>query len=121
MAINCIRLKAQQNFGSKIPEPLADTNVLSTNEKITPSQASDEEARRMGDYRDILSLTRVLVYGPQSKADADIIIERCVISWEHGRYNFTLNILGLSCISRSLTVIENVITCFFFGRGGDWI
>lgn len=77
MAINCIRLKAQQNFGSKIPEPLADTNVLSTNEKITPSQASDEEARRMGDYRDILSLTRVLVYGPQSKADADIIIERC--------------------------------------------
>ncbi|XP_050379056.1 uncharacterized protein LOC126796301 [Argentina anserina] len=31
----------------------------------------------MGDYRDILSLTRVLVYGPKSKADVDRVIERC--------------------------------------------
>ncbi|KAI8008628.1 hypothetical protein LOK49_LG07G01705 [Camellia lanceoleosa] len=31
----------------------------------------------MGDYKDILNLTRVLVCGPKSKADVDVIIERC--------------------------------------------
>ncbi|GLT68208.1 hypothetical protein SLA2020_404600 [Shorea laevis] len=77
MAIICIRLGAEANFASKIPESLVDTNLPFMNEENLPSRASDEEARRMGDYRDILSLTRVLVYGPQSKADVDIVIERC--------------------------------------------
>ncbi|KAK4573001.1 hypothetical protein RGQ29_031107 [Quercus rubra] len=49
----------------------------STSEANLPSRASEEEALRMGDYRDILSLTRVLMYGPQSKSDVDIVIERC--------------------------------------------
>lgn len=79
MAIICIRLGAEANFASKIPESLVDTNLPFMNEENLPSRASDEEARRMGDYRDILSLTRVLVYGPQSKADVDIVIERYVI------------------------------------------
>ncbi|KAG6704370.1 hypothetical protein I3843_07G126100 [Carya illinoinensis] len=77
MAITCIRLGAEANFASKTLESSVDTNLLSRNEENLPSQASDEEALRMGDYRDILSLTRVLAYGPQSKADVDIIIERC--------------------------------------------
>jgi hypothetical protein len=79
MAIICIRLSAETNFASKIPESLVDTNLPSKTEENLPSRASDEETRRMGDYRDILSLTRVLVYGPQSKADVDIVIERYVI------------------------------------------
>jgi hypothetical protein len=79
MAIICIRLGAEENFASRIPESLVDTNLPSMNEENLPSRASDEEARKMGDYRDILSLTRVLVYGPQSKADVDIVIERYVI------------------------------------------
>lgn len=79
MAIICIRLGAEANFASKIPESLVDTNLPFMNEENLPSRASDEEARRMGDYRDILSLTRVLVYGPQSKTDVDIVIERYVI------------------------------------------
>ncbi|XP_004301347.1 PREDICTED: uncharacterized protein LOC101303336 [Fragaria vesca subsp. vesca] len=29
----------------------------------------------MGDYHDILSLTRILVYGPKSKADVDSVME----------------------------------------------
>ena len=80
MAIICIRLGAEENFASKIPESLVDTELPSMNEENLPSRASDEEARKMGDYRDILSLTRVLVYGPQSKADVDIVIERYVVS-----------------------------------------
>ncbi|KAK5783849.1 hypothetical protein PVK06_038365 [Gossypium arboreum] len=31
----------------------------------------------MGDYRDILSLTRVLIHSPKSKENVDTIIERC--------------------------------------------
>ncbi|KAI4349837.1 hypothetical protein L6164_010386 [Bauhinia variegata] len=67
MAIICIRLGAEVNFTSKIPQPLLGPHTS----PVT------EETRRMGDYRDILSLTRVLLHGPQSKADVDIIIERC--------------------------------------------
>ncbi|KAG2693104.1 hypothetical protein I3760_08G082200 [Carya illinoinensis] len=77
MAILCIKLSTEPKFGSKIPESSVDTKLLSGNEENLPSQASDAEAHELGDYRDILSLTRVLVHGPQSKADVDIIIERC--------------------------------------------
>ncbi|XP_041022066.1 paladin isoform X2 [Juglans microcarpa x Juglans regia] len=77
MAILCIKLSTEPNFGSKIPESSVDIKLLSGNEENLPPQASDAEAHEMGDYRDILSLTRVLVHGPQSKADVDIIIERC--------------------------------------------
>ncbi|KAJ7977775.1 Paladin [Quillaja saponaria] len=76
MAIICIRLGAEASFASKIPQSLVGPNISSMTEWNLPSRASDE-ALSMGDYRDILSLTRVLVYGPQSKADVDIIIERC--------------------------------------------
>ena len=76
MAIVCIRLGAQANFSSNISHSLVSTNQLYTAEEELPSRASNEETLRMGDYRDILSLTRVLVYGPESKADADLVIER---------------------------------------------
>lgn len=75
MAIICIRLGAKANFSSKIPTSFVSTNQLSAAEELS-SRASNEEMLRMGDYRDILSLTRVLMYGPESKADADLVIER---------------------------------------------
>ncbi|XP_050251484.1 uncharacterized protein LOC126698360 isoform X1 [Quercus robur] len=77
MAIICVKLGAEATFTSNIPELMVDTNMHSRSEANLPSRASEEEARRMGDYRDILSLTRVLMYGPQSKSDVDIVIERC--------------------------------------------
>ncbi|KAI4301625.1 hypothetical protein L6164_034885 [Bauhinia variegata] len=67
MAIICIRLGAEANIPSKVTQPLFGPHM----------SPLAEEARRMGDYRDILSLTRVLLHGPQSKADVDVIIERC--------------------------------------------
>ena len=67
MAIICIRLSAEANSFSKIPQSL---------DGELPCRSSVEETLKMGDYRDILSLTRVLVYGPESKADADLVIER---------------------------------------------
>ncbi|XP_021280191.1 paladin [Herrania umbratica] len=78
MAIICSRLDAEVKFGtSSVTQSLADAHLHSTLEENLPSRTSDEEALRMGDYRDILSLTRVLMHGPKSKADVDIIIERC--------------------------------------------
>ncbi|KAF7154830.1 hypothetical protein RHSIM_Rhsim01G0001400 [Rhododendron simsii] len=66
MAIICIRLDADEKL-------VSDTHQPST----LLYRASDEEAHKMGDYRDILSLTRVLVCGPKSKSDVDSVIERC--------------------------------------------
>ncbi|XP_044502953.1 paladin-like isoform X2 [Mangifera indica] len=77
MAILCLRLDAEEKLASKVPQPLVGPHLSPAYEENLPSQASDKEMLRMGDYRDILSLTRALVYGPQSKADADIVIERC--------------------------------------------
>ncbi|KAK8630439.1 hypothetical protein V6N13_079231 [Hibiscus sabdariffa] len=77
MSIICCRLDAEVNVGTSTAQSLGDTHLHSTAEENVPSWTSDEEARRMGDYRDILSLTRVLMHGPRSKADVDIIIERC--------------------------------------------
>ncbi|XP_027365720.1 paladin-like isoform X2 [Abrus precatorius] len=77
MAIICIRLGAEENFVSKVPQPLFGPHQYAATEENLPSRASNEAALKMGDYRDILSLTRVLIYGPQSKADVDIVIERC--------------------------------------------
>lgn len=82
MAIICVKLGAEATFTSNIPELMVDTNMHSTSEANLPSRASEEEARRMGDYRDILSLTRVLMHGPQSKSDVDIVIERYIIFGE---------------------------------------
>ncbi|MBA0731508.1 hypothetical protein Golax_020635, partial [Gossypium laxum] len=76
MAIICCRLDAEVNFGtSSVTQTMVNGDPYSTPEESLPSWTSEEEARRMGDYRDILSLTRVLMHGPKSKADVDVIIE----------------------------------------------
>ncbi|KAF7804996.1 paladin-like isoform X1 [Senna tora] len=77
MAIICIKIGAEANVASKTPQPLIGPDISPLVEDNVASRTSNEEALRMGDYRDILSLTRVLVHGPQSKADVDIVIERC--------------------------------------------
>ncbi|KAJ6955714.1 hypothetical protein NC652_006965 [Populus alba x Populus x berolinensis] len=78
MAIICIKLDAEAKLTSKISQTLVSSRRSSSlSEANLPSELSDEEALRMGDYRDILSLTRVLIHGPKSKADVDIIIEKC--------------------------------------------
>ncbi|XP_045796771.1 paladin-like [Trifolium pratense] len=77
MAIICIRLGAEANFASKVLQPSFGPDSHTVIDENSLSRASDETALRMGDYRDILNLTRVLIHGPQSKADVDIVIERC--------------------------------------------
>lgn len=76
MSIICVRLGAEANFASKMPQSFVGPNRMFSPQEDLPSRMSDEEALRMGDYRDILSLTRVLMYGPKSKADVDLVIER---------------------------------------------
>jgi hypothetical protein len=61
MAIICIKLLAEGKFNWNVPQ-------ISNN---------DDKSYSRDDYRDILSLTRVLVHGPESKSDVDIVIERC--------------------------------------------
>ncbi|KAL5700463.1 hypothetical protein ACHQM5_025902 [Ranunculus cassubicifolius] len=75
MAITCLRLNTEGQFSSNGVDSL-DGTELSAKDNIAP-QASDEEACKHGEYRDILSLSRVLIYGPKSKAKVDIVIERC--------------------------------------------
>ncbi|GER55121.1 paladin [Striga asiatica] len=69
MAIVCIRLEAEAALKSSS----RIVGIPSCGELLN----SDNEARKMGDYRDILSLIRVLVHGPESKADVDFVIDRC--------------------------------------------
>lgn len=76
MAITCIKLKAETNCDTKTPQLPADKKLYSAaGENL--SRTSDDEALKMDDYGDILNLTRVLEYGPKSKADVDTIINRC--------------------------------------------
>ncbi|KAI3440985.1 uncharacterized protein J3R85_003031 [Psidium guajava] len=76
MAITCIKLEAETNSDPKAPQPLADMKLYpAAGENL--SRTSDDEAFKMDDYGDILNLTRVLEYGPKSKADVDSIINRC--------------------------------------------
>ncbi|ONK62990.1 uncharacterized protein A4U43_C07F10250 [Asparagus officinalis] len=74
MAITCLGLNADSRFTLEETVQQHLTTTLSEN---LPYQPSSEETLKQGDYRDILSLTRVLICGPKSKKEVDIIIERC--------------------------------------------
>ncbi|KAL8544739.1 hypothetical protein ACS0TY_005100 [Phlomoides rotata] len=64
MAIICIRLEAEAALTSRLSRSVGSTY-------------SSDEARKLGDYRDILSLIRVLAHGPESKSDIDTVVDRC--------------------------------------------
>lgn len=76
MAIICIRLEAEIALTSCVRSLTGTQYPLHSPED---NKTSGDEARKMGDYRDILSLTRVLLHGPESKVDVDIVIERYAI------------------------------------------
>ncbi|KAK1280944.1 hypothetical protein QJS04_geneDACA004769 [Acorus gramineus] len=77
MAITCLVLDADGKHALEESELSADKHYrpLIPRERDF-SRPSDEESLKQGEYRDILSLTRVLTHGPRSKAEVDIIIER---------------------------------------------
>ncbi|RWR94458.1 paladin isoform X2 [Cinnamomum micranthum f. kanehirae] len=75
MAITCLRLNADGHLASEAM--VAPHSVFSTPKDNSLSRNPDEEELKQGDYRDILSLMRVLLYGPKSKAEVDSVIERC--------------------------------------------
>ncbi|CAH9140358.1 unnamed protein product [Cuscuta epithymum] len=78
MAIICLRLDAETNQTSHMPRSLVDkAHSFPPPVGNLASKLFDDETCKMGDYRDILSLTRVLVHGPESKGDVDNVIERC--------------------------------------------
>ncbi|XP_068662565.1 uncharacterized protein [Aristolochia californica] len=82
MAITCLKLNADGKFAPENPEPLATSDCLSltqdnSNNSLISSRVNEKETLKLGDYRDILRLTRVLVYGPKCKMEVDLIIERC--------------------------------------------
>lgn len=76
MAIICIRLEADAAWTSHITQSIGSPCLSNSREEISVSSNSDDEARKSGDYKDILSLIRVLIHGPESKADVDSIIDR---------------------------------------------
>ncbi|CAO2826691.1 unnamed protein product [Amaranthus hypochondriacus] len=76
MAILCVRLYADGNVQFDVPSSAVSASPPSGPDDMS-CWASDEAALKLGDYRDILSLIRVLAQGPRSKADVDNIIDRC--------------------------------------------
>lgn len=72
MAIICIRLEAEAALKSHVSQYVGIPCSTDSFEHFN----SDDEARKLGDYRDILSLIRVLVHGPESKASVDSVIDR---------------------------------------------
>lgn len=76
MSIICLKLEAESNSETKVERSLMSTRLNPMPEESLPLRTSVEEALKMGDYSDILNLTRVLIHGPRSKADVDIIIDR---------------------------------------------
>ncbi|KAK4783955.1 hypothetical protein SAY86_018323 [Trapa natans] len=77
MSITCLKLEAESISDAKIERSLLSVKLNPTHEDNLPLRTSFEEALKMGDYSDILNLTRVLIYGPRSKADVDMAIDRC--------------------------------------------
>lgn len=70
MAIICIRLEAEAALTSRL------SRSIGTADSREEHSNSDDEARKLGDYRDILSLIRVLAHGPESKSDIDTVVDR---------------------------------------------
>lgn len=73
MAIICIRLEAEAALKSHVSPSVG---IPCPTDSFEENFNSDDEARKLGDYRDILSLIRVLVHGPESKANVDSVIDR---------------------------------------------
>lgn len=79
MAITCLRLKAEAQLAC-VESSLGTAycaGIPSPESLLVIRPLHDEEAFKQGDYRDILSLIRVLAYGPMSKAEVDMIIDKC--------------------------------------------
>ncbi|KAG0594286.1 hypothetical protein M758_UG064500 [Ceratodon purpureus] len=81
MAMTCLRLQAEQQLTTLSVSSSKSTDITSphllANNRMVQRPADDTEAFQQGDYRDILSLTRVLASGPASKAEVDVVIDRC--------------------------------------------
>ncbi|XP_057829529.2 uncharacterized protein LOC131040594 isoform X1 [Cryptomeria japonica] len=80
MAITCLRLSAQRALtceGSASVGLTNSTGMQCSGNGPVINPSNDEETFKQGDYRDILSLTRVLAYGPISKTEVDVVIDRC--------------------------------------------
>ncbi|KAJ0985221.1 hypothetical protein J5N97_003577 [Dioscorea zingiberensis] len=75
MAITCLRLNADVKFASE--RALGNHSLARLPNESLAFQASCEDALNQGDYRDILNLTRLLIYGPESKLEVDNVIESC--------------------------------------------
>lgn len=84
MAISCLLLQARvemaQRVASTSKEKAIDYQMLPAAAQILRRPFDDDEAYRQGDYRDVLSLTRVLANGPASKIEVDKVIERCQVA-----------------------------------------
>lgn len=80
MAITCLRLQAEAQLKAASSSSPGRSDVYSSvllpeNEAVV-RPVENIEAFRQGDYRDILSLTRVIANGPASKSEVDSVIDR---------------------------------------------
>lgn len=82
MAISCLLLQARGEIARRVASTSKEKDIgyqmPSAAAQIPISQRAydTDEAYRQGDYRDVLSLTRVLANGPASKVEVDKVIDR---------------------------------------------
>ncbi|KAJ7298358.1 hypothetical protein O6H91_03G019600 [Diphasiastrum complanatum] len=81
MAITCLRLKAEKKLATLSAAPLSAPDALSLTclpmDESTLKSLDDSDLYKGGEYRDILSMTRVIPNGPAIKAEVDDVIDRC--------------------------------------------
>lgn len=85
MAISCLILQTKGEITRRMASSSKDRDVgyempLSAEVPIPQRSCGDDEAYKQGDYRDILSLSRVLASGPASKVEVDNVINRCQVA-----------------------------------------
>lgn len=84
MAISCLILQAKEEIkkmaASCCKGTASNDETPSAYISVVQKPVNNEELFKQGDYRDILSLTRVLASGPASKAEVDKVIDRCQVA-----------------------------------------
>eukprot|EP00250_Pteridium_aquilinum_P010976 c19759_g1_i1 orf=495-4313(+) len=85
MAISCLLLQARGEIARRVASTSKGKDIdygvpSAAQVHVIQRPCDDDEAYRQGDYRDVLSLTRVLANGPASKVEVDKVIDRCQVA-----------------------------------------
>ena len=76
MAISCLIFQAKNELLRRTASSSKRPSAPEVVQTVSKHYGDTDEIYKEGDYRDVLSLTRVLANGPASKAQVDKVIDR---------------------------------------------